>query len=298
MHGRVLTDQHNDALEGFAHHQGEIVPFGDLQALGLTTKAKGIYKPSWMEYVLSVRHVPESTYSDSVHNDAGASWSLSYHEERPRGRDAQKASTNIGLIRCLEDQIPIGVLERHNPKPDASYLVRGLADVVRYSDGVFLLSASGFQKPASEAEMVEGLEATTFDPSNPADGRERMLRAIAIRRGQPAFRASLLRAYAGRCAVSGCSITEVLEAAHIVPYRGDHTNHVTNGLLLRSDIHCLFDLGAIAIDDRGLIRVAATLRDSEYAMFEGQRLTAPRDADSQPNPEALHMHFQSSKARA
>ncbi|MGB3306371.1 MAG: HNH endonuclease [Thermomicrobiales bacterium] len=293
MPGHDLTDQHKDALEWFAQHQGEIIPFGDLQALGLTTKAKGIYKPSWMDYVLSVRHVPESAYGNSIHDDAD-SWSLQYHEERPRGRDPRGASTNIGLLRCLEDRIPIGVLERHNPKPDARYLVRGLADVAHYSDGVFLLRAASVDKPNSEALELESLGDPSFDPSDLADGREQTLRAMAVRRGQASFRASLIRAYAGRCAVTGCSVTHVLEAAHIIPYRGVHTNHVTNGLLLRSDIHSLFDLGVISIDEQGLIRIAEALHDSEYAIYEGQPLTLPGDPDRRPNREALQMHFDTS----
>ena len=56
------------------------------------------------------------------------------------------------------------------------------------------------------------------------DLRERALRAIALRQGQPAFRSDLMRAYAGTCAVTGYRTESVLEAAHISPYLGGHTN--------------------------------------------------------------------------
>ena len=55
------------------------------------------------------------------------------------------------------------------------------------------------------------------------------------------FRDALIGAYAGRCAITGCSVLDILEAAHITPYLGPDTNHVTNGLLLRADLHTLFD---------------------------------------------------------
>ncbi len=48
-------------------------------------------------------------------------------------------------------------------------------------------------------------------------------------------------AYGGRCAVTNCDIEDVLEAAHISPYNGPSTDQVYNGLLLRTDIHTLFD---------------------------------------------------------
>src|ERR1700722_13605652 len=80
-----------------------------------------------------------------------------------------------------------------------------------------------------------------FDPKNIKDARERIRRTIVQRRGQAKFRNALLEAYGSRCAISGCGALEVLEAAHICPYQGSATNHVTNGLLLRADIHTLFD---------------------------------------------------------
>jgi hypothetical protein len=51
-----------------------------------------------------------------------------------------------------------------------------------------------------------------YDPASVADERERAMRAICIRRGQPAFRAALLAAYGGRCAITDCAVEDVLEA--------------------------------------------------------------------------------------
>ncbi len=81
-----------------------------------------------------------------------------------------------------------------------------------------------------------------FDLSEISDARERTLSAIVRRRGQPAFRRRVLAAYNGRCAITRCPLDYVLDAAHIVPYKGPKTHHVGNGLLLRTDLHTLFDL--------------------------------------------------------
>ena len=130
-----------------------------------------------------------------------------------------------------------------------------------------------------------------FDPSTVEDGRTHIMRSIAHRRGQKAFREQLLFAYGGRCAITGCSIREILEAAHIYPYRGPDTNKVENGLLLRADLHTLFDCGLVAIDGASMtVVVAPVLRESEYAELHGSQLRLPdRDGD-RPNQEAVRLH--------
>ena len=89
-----------------------------------------------------------------------------------------------------------------------------------------------------------------FDPKDVQDARQRLNRTIAQRRGQKRFRDSLIDAYEGRCAITGCSILAVLEAAHIFPYMGPETNASENGLLLRADIHTLFDSKLLAVDPK------------------------------------------------
>ena len=134
-----------------------------------------------------------------------------------------------------------------------------------------------------------------FDPTSVEDARERISRSLTRRRGQTPFRDALIAAYSGRCAITGCSILDVLEAAHIHPYRGPDTNKVTNGLLLRSDVHTLFDCRLLAIDsDTMTVLVAPQLRDSEYGALHGRSLCAPRNAAQQPNTAALNMQREDS----
>jgi len=146
------------------------------------------------------------------------------------------------------------------------------------------------RREAAEAPRLAPSQADeqAFDPAGVEDARERTMRAIAQRRGQQRFRDELIEAYDGRCAISGCAVLDVLEAAHIFPYRGPQTNHVANGLLLRADLHTLFDCGLIAIDpDTMTVLVAPRLRGSDYVALRGARLREPRSAAQGPSRDAL-----------
>jgi hypothetical protein len=140
---------------------------------------------------------------------------------------------------------------------------------------------------ASEAE-----QAGKFDADSVEDARRRTMRLLVERRGQPQFRAALMDAYDRRCAVTGCSVEQALEAAHIVGYQGTRTNHVTNGLLLRADIHTLFDAGLMTIDSKTLcVLVGSELAGTEYdRRFAGRRIRAPRTASLSPDRRALELH--------
>lgn len=137
-----------------------------------------------------------------------------------------------------------------------------------------------------------------FDPTGVVDAREAVARQIEARRGQQAFRDALLAAYNGRCAVTGCPVVAVLEAAHIHPYRGAETNHIANGLLLRADLHTLLDCGLMAIDpDDFKFFVAPSIRGSSYGKLHGRALR-PRGAGwPEPSAEALRLRFEEFTAR-
>ena len=136
-------------------------------------------------------------------------------------------------------------------------------------------------------------ESGQFDPNDIDDARERVATSIARRRGQPEFRRKLMVAYQERCAITGFDAKQALEAAHIHPYRGEQTNHLQNGLLLRADIHSLFDLGLVGIDPgtREVI-VREELQNTQYAQLAGKKVYMPEDPDDRPSSELLQMHLQ------
>lgn len=143
---------------------------------------------------------------------------------------------------------------------------------------------------AAPLDNFETVPPQAFDPGMIEDGRERVAREIAIRRGQAAFRRQLLNAY-GCCAMSGSTVVETLEAAHILPYQGPGTNHSSNGLLLRADLHTLFDLGLLAVVPQTLtILVATQLNGTEYEALRGQPLLVGHGSIA-PSREALQLHL-------
>ena len=141
-------------------------------------------------------------------------------------------------------------------------------------------------------DEIRGAPSPSFDPKDIEDGRRRVLREVYRRQGQQTFRRKLMKAYGTRCAISGEATEWVLEAAHITPYLGTKTNAVTNGLLLRADIHTLFDLALISVEpDERKIRVSSTLAGTQYAKFQGKKLAEPRTASLRPSTAALREHF-------
>ena len=111
-----------------------------------------------------------------------------------------------------------------------------------------------------------------------------------MREGQPAFRKRLLQAYEGMCAVTGCSVQVLLEAAHIMPYSGAWHTRAHHGLLLKTDIHTLFDRVLIQIDTDHKIRVSPHLLGYEYELLEGQKMKLPKEKSDWPDAEHLLKH--------
>lgn len=89
--------------------------------------------------------------------------------------------------------------------------------------------------------------------------------AILKRVGQQKFKRLLLEKYNNKCVITGCDIKEVLEAAHIQPVKDNGNMCVSNGLLLRADIHTLFDLNLVNIDEEGKVHWHSSLHGSDYA---------------------------------
>ena len=122
---------------------------------------------------------------------------------------------------------------------------------------------------------------------------EMSFRVVSTRQGQGAFRDELLNAQSGRCAVTGCEEQAVLQAAPIkgVASKGRHS--ARNGLLLRADIHDLFDAGLLIIDADFTVRVHEQVDDMEYRRLDGRRLEELSKLSMKsygPDAEALRWH--------
>jgi putative restriction endonuclease len=133
---------------------------------------------------------------------------------------------------------------------------------------------------------VPGDEASRF-------GNEYLTRG---RLGQGSFRILVTDAYQRRCAVTGEKTLPVLEAAHIKPYSAEGPHRVTNGLLLRSDLHRLFDRGYVTVTPELRLEVSSKLKEDfsngkEYYAHHGKRLVIlPGDPVAHPDPAFLAWH--------
>ena len=135
---------------------------------------------------------------------------------------------------------------------------------------------------------VDDAPVVEFDIGNIVSVPQRVGRAIVERRGQWPFRQGLLAAYGSRCQITQYTGEPALEAAHIYPYSegGDYTNDLRNGLLLRADIHTLFDLGLLKVAPVSLeVRTMDPLVNTSFAALNGTVLQS--SAGLQPSNEAL-----------
>lgn len=115
------------------------------------------------------------------------------------------------------------------------------------------------------------------------------------RLGQGAFRVAIIEAYDRQCALTGGKVLPALEAAHIRPYSDGGTHSISNGVLLRKDIHSVFDAGYATFDESMRFVVSDKIRDifnngEEYRRLHGQRLRLPRDPAFKPDIDAIRWH--------
>lgn len=113
--------------------------------------------------------------------------------------------------------------------------------------------------------------------------------------GQGAFRVLVMESYERQCAVTRIRAHITLDAVHIQPYADHATHDVRNALLLRSDIHRLFDAGYITITPDYRVVISARLSDDlnereSYMHLHGTRIHLPADVRLRPDPEVLRWH--------
>ncbi|MDX1933079.1 MAG: HNH endonuclease [Capsulimonadales bacterium] len=163
---------------------------------------------------------------------------------------------------------------------------------------------------AAAWQEIEARLATEFSdnlPSSrmdvPSHVRETPLRdrygqplVIRPRLGQGAFRILVTEAYQRRCAITGEKTLPVLTAAHIKPYHRSGPHEIGNGLLLRSDLHLLFDRGLLTVTTDHRVEISTRIKESygngkEYYRMHGKTLEVlPVRKTEQPDNEYLDWH--------
>lgn len=302
-----LPQWHRELLEWFELNAGREFaerPFDVGLSVKATSLQKGIWKPAATQYAVSVVQTHKGVYDDQdpEYTDEGT-WTYFYHQQGKTLEDLRNPErhfANVALMRCAADGVPVGVIIP--AESGRGYQVLGLAFVEKsHTLGYFKLvgpvsvgSVSrevAAERPSAISASLIGLPIGDFDPHGVQDDRLKVIAQVHRRQGGPRFRRALLHAYRGKCAMTRYDAEPALEAAHIVPYRGPQTNHPANGLLLRADMHDLFDLGLVAVDtDTMRLRLAPDLAGTLYEPYEDAPLWLPNDAEARPSFEALSMH--------
>lgn len=146
-----------------------------------------------------------------------------------------------------------------------------------------------FLSPADEGKnqlLLENIESPAYCQSV----------LTKVRLGQGAFRVMITDAYSRKCSITGEKTLPVLEAAHIKPYSKSGPHFTSNGILLRSDIHKLFDLGYITVTKEYDIEVSNRIKEEfqngkEYYQFHGKKLShIPQRTLDKPNINYIDWH--------
>jgi putative restriction endonuclease len=173
-------------------------------------------------------------------------------------------------------------LERPERRPDTGYVQNAFADLQ--------------SRARVDLAWEPDLRSVTLDWEGPRYGPPVLVRP---RMGQGHFKRAVAAAYRQRCAVTASATFPSLEAAHIRPFADGGEHSVSNGLLLRGDVHRLYDLGYLSIDADLRLRVSPQLREHGWNGVEfyeregnGFRISEPDDRSLKPDRDALTWHLE------
>ena len=204
-----------------------------------------------------------------------------------------KIDTTSDYIGCIiltepfffdeKDWIPV-------PENWSNSIVQGKTYITETEVGLQLYSQV---EERLEHTSVADRTTSLFKSTGERYGSEQIVRH---RLGQGSFRIIVTEAYNRKCAITGEKTLPVLNAAHIRPYAEAGPHAIQNGLLLRTDLHTLFDKGYITVDDKYTINVSTRLHDDFgngkiYYAHHGQKLLViPNQLTDLPSKEFLHWH--------
>ena len=313
------------AYEWFLSNEGQVIPRlprgADAPKLSVPitlASQRGMHSPDYgnlpskgdgkKKYILSVHSTgssrdgssPESdSYKDEVLNrHLDGTWTIDYSCQTAMAGKRATDNSNECMMNNLIDGVPVALMLK---EPDGGYRIHGLAYVEAFNSLTRMFTLHG---PVS-AE-AKGVNFYTFDACDDITEEERqaLLDADAFdddafarvevvkRRHQDRFRKKVVYAYDGACAVTGTVTPSVLQAAHIDPYARSRSHAVSNGILLRADVHLLYDAHLITIrpDSRRVV-VSEAVRDPMYRELDGTTARLPKQREYGPDRRLLEIHF-------
>lgn len=239
-----------------------------------------------------------------AHHASLAPLSLAWEAFGPKNGNASLAEMGATIVALRRDAAPLG--PREDPVIGCRILTepffwpRDLWIPVPDSFSRNIVVGKGYATDTEEGlrlwgAVCERLTATPAAPRPASGDRFGAPMLLRQRLGQSAFRLAVTDGYGRRCAVSSEKTLPILDAAHIRAYGDGGEHELANGLLLRTDIHRLFDLGYVTVSERSTFAVSERLKADfdngvHYYAMQGNELAAPRRGFAPPAPEALRWH--------
>lgn len=271
-----------DLARGFLF-RGERIP--------LVNPQRGIFKPQQMKYLLSIKTVVPRKGAKVWYDDQRAAHDQIYQGDETieysfMGANPE-AADNRWLREAMQNRIP---------------LIYFLGAFPGHYHAIIPATIVGWDAKSLRAEVSIGLPGELrADPQETALERRYALRQVKARLHQTLFRAAVLAAYGGRCALSGLPETSLLDAAHIAADGHELLGQpvITNGLPLTKLHHAAFDQHLIGISPDCRIVVSRQLLDTRdgptleaLKSLDGNMLIAPRRMKDRPDRERLAMRFE------
>ncbi len=290
---------------------GDLVPVGALregvpfrgERVAFSTFYSGIFRPRQMRgpAALSLTTAPPKAAGTAPYDDGfdGSAEAFVYHYRSPQSSSASAAraaqADNRALRAAAALKVPIIYFRGIGPGQYAAVapaFVIGDDPVLRRVElqASLLIGDPAIADVASERTLDAG-----------SDLRRYATREALVRLHQHQFRALVLRAYNGRCAVCALREADLLQAAHILEDRDPRgVAAVVNGIALCAMHHLAYDRNLMGVDPRGTVHVSERLlREHDGPMlraglqgFHGAAILQPRRPSERPDPGRLEVRFE------
>lgn len=222
-----------------------------------------------------------------------------YREELKKGKDS-KVAVWVGISDLNRVDDPMTYLDKvysYKKGPEGGSIISSFNGqttrfyVINNNEREITLEEYEISQDRSVNGGIEDEDSLNFE-----DERNRKLQSVVVRKGQQKFRKEVLEFFKRKCCISNCNVYTALEAAHIIPYKGEKSNIIENGLCLRADIHKLWDEFLISINPKTYkVEISSVLLGTEYEKFNNKTVFKDLDKKDIRQEQALDKHYKECK---
>ena len=256
----------------------------------LATKARGIFRPRKMPYVLSIRTSVPRAGRKVWYGDQQAA-----HDQIYSGQDGIDYAFMGDNPDCAENRWLREAMDLQLP------LIYFLGISPSVYQAIYPVYVGGWDRNLLRARIAfASIERPIHYGLPDDDERKYAFKAAKRRLHQASFRQAVMAAYGNRCALSRLKVPRLLDAAHIIPDKDEILGQpiVRNGLPLSKTHHAAFDSNLIGIDADFMVHVSGKLLDARdgpmleaIKQLNGRKLLLPRRPDDHPDRQRLESRF-------